>query len=173
VSAAEALCMAQAAGLRIEVDGSDLVLEAPAPPPATVLDALSRHKADVVLLLRPAADGWSPADWQAYFDERAGIAEFEGGLARDAAEARAFECCVCEWLNRNPAPLRPGRCAWCGKAESGAATILPFGLEPSGHTWLHDDCWADWHQRRREQAIAVLSAIGIKAPAKSERVGGA
>jgi hypothetical protein len=112
VSAAEALKAARAAGVSLRVDGDDLVLEAATPPPASVLDAISRHKADVVVLLRPAGDGWSPEDWQVHFDERAGSAEFEGGLAREAAESRAFECCVCEWLNRNPAPSRPGRCAW-------------------------------------------------------------
>ena len=102
-------------------------------------------KAEVVVLLRPAAYGWSAEDWRAYFDERAGIAEFEGGLTRVEAEARAFECCVCEWLNKNPAPSRPGRCVWCGQAGNEGATILPFGLEPSGHNWVHDGCWADWH----------------------------
>jgi hypothetical protein len=30
-------------------------------------------------------------DWQAYFDERAGIREFDGGLPRAEAELRAFE----------------------------------------------------------------------------------
>lgn len=30
-------------------------------------------------------------DWQAYFDERAGIREFDGGLPRSQAELRAFE----------------------------------------------------------------------------------
>jgi hypothetical protein len=110
---------------------------------------------------------WDSEDWQAYFDERAGIAEFEGGLARDAAEVRAFETCVCEWLNRNPAPSRPGRCAWCDKPECAGATILPFGIEQSGHTWLHDGCWADWHLERRAQATAALLAMGIEAPAGS------
>ena len=145
MSAAEALKAARAAGVSLRVDGDDLLLEATASPPASVIDALSRHKAEVVVLLRPAADGWSAEDWRAYFDERAGIAEFEGGLARVEAEARAFECCVCEWLNKNPAPSRPGRCVWCGQAGNEGATILPFGLEPSGHNWVHDGCWADWH----------------------------
>ena len=66
-----------------------------------MLRALSRHKAGVVALLRPANDGWSAEDWRALFDERAGIAEFDGGLPRADAEARAFACCVAEWLDRN------------------------------------------------------------------------
>jgi hypothetical protein len=36
----------------VTVDGEGLVLEAPTPPPPAVLDLLSRHKAEVVALLR-------------------------------------------------------------------------------------------------------------------------
>ena len=104
MSAAEALKAARAAGIQLGVDGDDLVLEASVPPPAAVLDLLSRHKAEIVALLRPAEDGWSAEDWQVFFDERAGIVEFDGGLPRAEAEARAFEACVLEWLNRNPDP---------------------------------------------------------------------
>ena len=108
MSAAEALKAARGAGVHLEIDGDDLVLEAASAPPAAVLDPLSRHKAGVVALLRPGDDGWSAEDWQAFFDERAGIAEFDGGLPRAEAEARAFACCVAEWLNRNPCARRPG-----------------------------------------------------------------
>jgi hypothetical protein len=38
-----------------------------------VLDLLSRHKGEVVALLRPGRNGWSAEDWRAFFDERAGI----------------------------------------------------------------------------------------------------
>ena len=99
------------------VDGDALALSAASAPPAAVLDALSRHKAEIIALLRPGRDGWSAEDWQVYFDERAGIAEFDGGLPRAEAEARAFECCVAEWLNRNPACSSPGRCLECGGKE--------------------------------------------------------
>ena len=55
MSAAEAIKVARDAGIELTIDGDDLVLEAPAPPPATVLDLLSRHKAEVVALLAAAA----------------------------------------------------------------------------------------------------------------------
>ena len=64
MSAAEALQAAQNAGVEIGIDGDDLVLEASAPPPAAVLEALSQHKADVVRMLRLAKDVWSAEDWQ-------------------------------------------------------------------------------------------------------------
>ena len=78
MKAAEALRTARAAGVEIALDGDDLVLEASSPPLEPVLEALSRNKAGIVALLRPGGDGWSANDWQVYFDERAGIAEFDG-----------------------------------------------------------------------------------------------
>jgi len=51
VSAAEALKAARDAGIELGIDGDDLVLEAPAPPSAVVLDLLSRHKAEVLAVL--------------------------------------------------------------------------------------------------------------------------
>jgi hypothetical protein len=55
-----------------------------------VLELLSSHKADILRLLGPANDGWSPEDWRVFFKERAAILEFDGGLPRAEAEARAF-----------------------------------------------------------------------------------
>ena len=82
MSAAEALQAVRDAGIGLDVDDGDLVLEASAPPSAAVLDLLARHKAHVIALLRPGDDGWSAEDWCAFYDERAGIAEFDGGLPR-------------------------------------------------------------------------------------------
>src|SRR4051794_19878442 len=45
MNAAEALQAARAAGIQVKIDGADLLLKASAPPPAGVLDELSRHKA--------------------------------------------------------------------------------------------------------------------------------
>jgi hypothetical protein len=56
----------------------------------------------------------SAEDWQVIFEERAGIIEFGGGLPRAEAEAKAFNCGVVEWLNRNPERLPAGRCLDCG-----------------------------------------------------------
>ena len=132
-----------------------------------MLDALSRHKAEIVALLRPGRDGWSAEDWQVYFDERAGIAEFDGGLPRAEAEAQAFECCVVEWLNRNPICSPPGRCLGCGDREDAHDQLLPYGTEPTGHAWLHSRCWEAWHARRKAEATAALSSLGIHAPGHS------
>ncbi len=137
------------------------------PPPVDVLDLLSRHKAAIVTLLRLGNDGWSAEDWRESFDERAGIGEFDGGLARDQAEAQAFSCCVSEWLHRNPVRSVAGRCALCGQSKG---LLLPYltGYSASdpGHTWLHQECSHAWHQERRAKAVAALVASGITVPAK-------
>jgi hypothetical protein len=136
MSAAEALKAARDAGIRLGIDGDALTLEADAAPPTALLDLLSRQKAGIIALLRPAHD------WLAFFDERAGIAEFNGGLPRADAEVRAFACCVVEWLNRNPVRSSPGRCLGCGGKEHAHDPLLPFGTESSGHAWLHSR-WAE------------------------------
>jgi hypothetical protein len=98
VSAINALRAARKAGVEILIDGNDLVLEAPAAPSGDVLDLLSDNKAAIVALLRSGSDGCSEEDWQAFFDERAGIAEYDGGLPRDQAEASAFAQCIREQI---------------------------------------------------------------------------
>jgi len=109
----------------------------------------------------PRAD-WDAEDWRARFGERAGFLEHDGGLVRAEAEAaRAFACCVTEWLNQHPAPSAPGRCAWCGRPETPSAVVLPFGTEPQTHAWLHADCWPAWHQSRQREAVLALREIGI------------
>jgi hypothetical protein len=56
VSAAlDALRAAAAAGVRVTVIRGSLELEASTEPPAALVDALARHKADIIALLDPAA----------------------------------------------------------------------------------------------------------------------
>ena len=164
MSAAEALKAARAAGIKLAINGNDLLLEAASEPPAVVLDELSRHKAEIVAVLRPGRDGWSAEDWQVFFDERAGIAEFDGGLPRARAEARALACRVVEWLNRNFVRSPPGRCLACDGGNHRHDPLLPFGIESTGHAWLHSRCWPTWHAGRKAEAIAALAAMGIAEP---------
>jgi len=102
---------------------------------------------------------WSGDDWRAFFDERAGIAEFDGGLPRGQAEADAFTSCVTEWLNCNPVRSSPDSCLLCGEAEQGHDPRLPFGTESTGHAWLHSRCWSAWYAARRAEAAAALSSM--------------
>jgi hypothetical protein len=98
-------------------------------------------------------------DWQVFFDERAAIAEFDGGLPRAQAEARAFAICVAEWLNRNPVRSPPGCCFGCGGRDHAHDPLLN-----TEHTWLHSRCWPAWYEGRKAEAVAALARIGIIKP---------
>jgi hypothetical protein len=162
MSAAEALRAARAAGLTVRSDGECLLLEANVEAGQAMLDALARHKRAILDLLRPGLLGWSADDWREYFDKRCEIAGSHNGRSLVEAETLALSCCVTEWLNQHPTPSPPGRCAWCGKGESPSAVLLPFGVEPGTHAWLHAECWPVWHQARQADAIAALATMGIR-----------
>jgi hypothetical protein len=66
------------------------------------------------------------------------------------------EALIVRWLNDNPAPSLPGRCAWCGKVEMPDVMLLPYGAEPGTHTWLHSECWPSWQAARRATALSAV-----------------
>lgn len=126
MSAVEAIRLAQENGIRLGVAGSDLILDAEREPEPTVLEAIKRNKREIVALLQPGRDGWSAEDWQAHFDERAGIAEFDGGLPRPEAETRAFAACIAEWLDHNPVHSHAGR------EDEAVSALAAMGLALGG-----------------------------------------
>lgn len=164
MSATEAMRAAETNGIRLEVEGRHLLLAADLAPPVEVVNAIRRHKAEIIELLGIAGDGWTAEDWHAFFEKRADIAEFNGGQTRNDADAFAFECCIIEWLNRHPEPSDPDHCAWCGNADSNQHAIVPFGTENYGHTWLHPECWNKWHEIRLDKARRALAAMGLHGP---------
>lgn len=70
---------------------------------------------------------------------------------------REYENSIVRWLDQNPQPSSPARCAWCCKPETTAAVVVPFGTVPGTHTWLHAECWRAWSVARREVAIIALT----------------
>jgi hypothetical protein len=94
MSATKALESARDFGVVVDVSGDDLLLAAATEPPARVLDALARYKLEIIGILTPTDTGPTAEDWLASFDERAGIAEFDGGLPRELAELQAIGSCV-------------------------------------------------------------------------------
>ena len=90
MNAAALINAAVAAGVTMKVDGARLVLSAPERPEDQLLEQLRREKPAIVAYLRGLA-AWTDDDWQALFDERAGIMEFDGGLPRGEAEERAAD----------------------------------------------------------------------------------
>ena len=143
-------------GDRIIADGPDSVLT------DETIDAIRQLKPQIRQLLQSEqAKDWDQSDWKAFYDERAGILEYNHGLSREAAERRAFDFTVVEWLNQHPEPSNPEHCAWCGTAETSGASIVPYGTNPVGHAWLHPECWAAWYQARHRTAVSALMDVGI------------
>ena len=133
-------------------------------PAPCVLEALRRHKPGIVDLLAKNRGAWTAGDWRAFFDERVGIAELDGGQAREQAEATAFDCCVAEWLARATVePSGSERCAHCQRPLH-EHDRLPFLNPGRGHVWLHIQCHTSWMAERRDQAVAALAEMGIEAP---------
>ncbi len=169
--AADLIRTVEQAGGHLEPDGDGLVVEAPKPLPESIMTELRAHKAEVMAFLQDRKAAWTPEDWRAFFDERAGIAEHDGGLSRADAERQAHECCVMEWLWRNP-PLASGpeRCAHCGQPLGEIGRYgLPYLKSDGRHTWLHSGCHGDWKARRRAEAVAALAILGLPtAPARSD-----
>ncbi len=158
MSAVSALKAARAAGLTLSIEGEHLILEAPSAPPTDVLQAVSRHKAEILKLLRYDAANWSVTDWQALFDERAGIAEYDGGLSRLDAEMYAFEDCVDHWLALHlPVARKQEHCLRCctyvSDQEKASVVVTCVG----GTTGrLHANCASDWKNLRRWDARSAL-----------------
>jgi hypothetical protein len=164
MSAVEVLRLAQENGIRLGVAGADLILDAEREPEPSVLEAIRRNKAEIVALLGADHDEWTAEDWKAFHDERAGIAEFDGGKSREQAEAMAFESCIVEWMNRHPCRTDPGRCAACGQPNREGHAVVPFGSDDHGNTWLHPECWSGWYKARRATAVMALQKAGLRIP---------
>lgn len=62
---------------------------APAPPNIAIVASVAGAE--------PEPEIWDAEDWLAFYEERAAIAEFDGGLSRADAEALAYKACVQEW----------------------------------------------------------------------------
>lgn len=100
---------------------------------------------------------------------RAGDQPVPGDLVRRIRQAKLDllkylgEQGLVEWLDRHPSPSPAGRCAFCFGPETADAVVLPFGVEPGCHTWLHAHCWAPWHAQRRTAARAALATTSAEA----------
>jgi hypothetical protein len=151
------------AGGVINLAEESIKLQIPASLRDGVVADIKKHKDAIKRALRTETmEPWDAKDWQAYFDEKAAISEFDGGQLRGAAETTAFECCVVEWLSQNPVRSDPRACFWCHKPGSDGAAIAPFGIAII--TWLHPSCWPKWNSERRSEAGRALSEIGMRLP---------
>ena len=90
----DVLAAVRAAGGEVVLEEGRLRVVAAIPLPAEILERVTAARLDLLAFLAEASSGWDAVDWQVFFDERAGIAEFSGGLSRPAAERVAWECCL-------------------------------------------------------------------------------
>ena len=106
---------------------------------------------------------WNAEDWKDFFDERAAITEFDGGLSRPVAEQRALDSCIARWLNLHPAnPTTENSCAVCGETLDRSGLNDVTVLRPGGgHHWLHEGCLGEWWRMRRQQAVKALAKMGL------------
>ena len=171
MSAHRTLDAARAAGIEVRLDGKDLVLSGANAPPADILDRLRQHKFSIVALLqrplepRPSlqpSQPWDRDDWRAFFDEQVHIYE-SNGLSRPAADARAYDSCVAQWLCFNLVVTQPGPCPMCGDLDRPNDSLQPIGFI-GGRYWLHNGCVKAWCTARRAEAVATLAAMGIGKP---------
>ena len=88
MSAAALVRLAVDAGVILRVKDDRLVLSSDAPPDEGLLHQLRSAKPAIVAYLHDLGC-WGEEEWAAFYDERAGIMEFDGGLTRAEAEARA------------------------------------------------------------------------------------
>lgn len=125
---------------------------------------LSDEQASAVIAKELERPQWSALDWRAYFDERAGLLEYDGGKTRTEAEELAFYACVRRWLERNPPGYRPDlNCLHCGdmviKSEA-----TPIVCGDNLQRWVHHACTPDFRLLRTHDATVALSCLGIVDP---------
>jgi hypothetical protein len=127
----------EAIGATVEPAGTQLILRAgPAAIPAALVRRIREAKADLLEIL----EGEPTA--------------VEQGGRREVDVCR--ENCIVQWLDQHPNPSPAVRCAYCGQPEWTGAMVVPFGVTPGTHAWLHADCWPAWHERRRGEAKRAL-----------------
>ena len=111
-------------GVTLSKNGDEIVLDGPAVVLTDdLIEELRAHKSEILATFGE----WDTADWQAFFDERAGIVEFDGDVSRQEAEDHALECCIVEWLNRHREPSDPSQCAHCRRPDDLSMSLCLSG----------------------------------------------
>ena len=47
------------------------------------------------------------------------------------------------------------------RVERKGDMLTPHGARLTGHVWLHDGCWEQWHEHCQAAARAEMAEIGI------------
>ena len=89
---AKLLDLARRHDIELVSKGQSVTMRAPAPPPPEVVAILQAHRDEIraALTRQPANDPWDAHDYQTFFEERAAIAEYDGGCSALEAERTAY-----------------------------------------------------------------------------------
>jgi hypothetical protein len=106
---------------------------------------------------------WEAADWQEFYDERAGVAEYDGRQPREKAEWMAYESCITRWLDTHPpVDADDAICPHCRQPNDAPNTsCVPTLSGDNGYVWLHHTCLEPWRALRRQEAVRALVNMGI------------
>jgi hypothetical protein len=152
--------------ITVDRQGARLILDGPtAQLTDSVLAQVRASKEELLRLLDPANNhcSWDVESWQAYFDERAGVREYDGRHERSEAERLALEDTIAHWLQFNLllAPDPSHACIYCNRAGQPGNPLVaaPTGC---GHVWVHDWCWTSWSKARQHEAYEALLSMGLQ-----------
>jgi len=148
-----------AAGVAVTIDDQgELRMRGRGPRRDDLINQVRAMKPEIMRILARGEPRTS-ADWRAYFDERAAIAEFDGRLCREKAERLAAFYCRQIWYEQNPPPdPGAGHCCHCGRQITGISRMISTG---SWMRWLHAECEVPFADARRRESTESLAAAGI------------
>ena len=156
MTVSEILARADALGVRLYADGSELKAQwcADAPPPPEFVALLKSSKPNI----RAALLELRSFRWHEHFEERAAIREYEGNQSRPEAELGALGDCISRWRAENPLPPATRFfCVHCGAARSEGS----IGSQDNC-AWLHRACWTKMDHPQREAARGeVLARLNL------------
>jgi hypothetical protein len=165
MSALEALALARARDVAVDLKGDRVRLLSRGPPPDDVLAALKAAREEIISLMTPDASGATGVDYWFAFDER--LADrLAAAVEPELARLEAFDAAFNEWLKRSfdlvDGSANPSRCSHCGRSEK-YDPLLAFGPNAHGrHAWVHNQCHRPWRSARQEKALVALSDYGIE-----------
>jgi len=126
MSAVPALRVARAAGIELGLDGDDLLLQAAAPPPASILNLLSANKPAIIALLRRSDPG------ETAIDERAAVIADNVGVPREWVEGYTRLCAM-------PPPADISERDWQAMVDGAGRLLEQWGDKLASLGWTLED----------------------------------
>lgn len=131
MNAVEVLRAARAVGIRVEIDGENLMLQASVPPPSAVVSALASLKPDIVSLLRSETNSAGELGMEK-LEERAALVEYGAGVPKAWAEGFAR-------LDLAIPPNGFDHRRWRTLIDDGGRFLDRWGAEAASHGWSAED----------------------------------